>query len=369
MLIMVMGFVAFTLDVGFITLTKSQLQVAADAAAHSASMELQPQFYKDSPLTAAEAETNARNEAVAMAARHKAGERDSVYADLNRDVRVGNYSYDSGTGTWVKQWGVAPYNMVEVTLRRDQVSAADGTPNAGGDKPLPLFFAPVIGHETAYLAEKSTAAILAGGGFKVIPGQTAGVLPITVEEQTWDNLIDNNIGDDLWTYNEETGEVTAGADGIREINLYPAATGSSGNFGTVDFGGANNSTADLSRQILYGLNESDLSYFPNGELRFDGVPMELNGDTGISAGIKDELDAIMGQPRAIPVYSSVVGNGNNATYTIVKFVGIRIVEVKLTGGNKRVVVQPAPFSDHSVVPGNVMVDTDNTIFTTARMIQ
>ena len=69
-----------------------------------------------------------------------------------------------------------------------------------------------------------------------------------------------------------------------------------------------------------------------GSLQFNasGV-LHLNGDTGISAGVKDELASIIGQPRIIPIFSSVVGPGNNADYTIVKFVGVRILAVKLTG--------------------------------------
>jgi len=71
--------------------------------------------------------------------------------------------------------------------------------------------------------------------------------------------------------------------------------------------------------------------------------LTLNGDTGISAGIKDELFSIIGKKRIIPIYSSVAGNGNNAMYTIVRLEGIRILDVKLTGSKneKRVIIQPA----------------------------
>jgi hypothetical protein len=39
----------------------------------------------------------------------------------------------------------------------------------------------------------------------------------------------------------------------------------------------------------------------------------------------------------------VNGPGNNAQYTIVKFVGVRLLNVKLTGSmsSKRVIIQPA----------------------------
>ena len=81
-----------------------------------------------------------------------------------------------------------------------------------------------------------------------------------------------------------------------------------------------------------------------GSIQFsaDGT-LHLNGDTGISAGVKDELAGIVGKTRFIPIFRSVTGPGNNADYTIVKFVGVRVLAVKLTGStsSKYVMVQPA----------------------------
>jgi hypothetical protein len=70
--------------------------------------------------------------------------------------------------------------------------------------------------------------------------------------------------------------------------------------------------------------------------------------------VKDELDSIKGQPRIIPIFRSVVGPGNNATYTIVAFVGVRIMEVKLTGkmNQKRVVIQPANMVVRGAIPAS-----------------
>jgi hypothetical protein len=55
------------------------------------------------------------------------------------------------------------------------------------------------------------------------------------------------------------------------------------------------------------------------------------------------LTSIKGQPRVIPVFRTVSGPGNNAQYEIVLFVGVRILDVKLTGAmsGKRVIIQPA----------------------------
>ncbi len=118
-----------------------------------------------------------------------------------------------------------------------------------------------------------------------------------------------------------------------------------GNRGTVDIGANNNSTQDIARQILSGISPADLAQLPGGRLVLDDEndTLELNGDTGISAGVKDELESIIGQTRVIPLFSKVTGPGNNAQYTIVKFVGVRVLEVKLTGAmsQKCVMVQPA----------------------------
>jgi hypothetical protein len=136
--------------------------------------------------------------------------------------------------------------------------------------------------------------------------------------------------------------VTSGSDGVKECNLYPQGTGSPGNRGTVDIGSSNNSTADIARQIVYGISPSDLAYM-GGELKFDtSGKLYLNGDTGISAGVKDELASIIGKPRIIPIFQSVTGPGNNASYTIVAFAGVRITNVKLTGSmsSKNVMIQP-----------------------------
>ena len=367
-LVMVFAFTAFTVDVGYITLTKAELEKSCDAAALAAAIELADGFGPGKLVTSSQAETNARAAAVAVAAANRAGGLQSAYADSARDVRVGRYSWDEASGTYIKEWGVAPYNMVEVTLRRDQAGSANG------DSPLDLFFAPVIGHDEAHVFARSVSALQAGGGFRKIPGQNISILPITLDVGTWDNLINHGIGTDNYRYNPSTKTVTAGSDGIKEVNLYPEANVDlpPGNRGTVDFGSMGNSTADISRQILHGLNDADWAALADQgieELRWDTEPLVINGDTGLSAGIKDELDAIKGMPRAIPLFIDVSGPGNNAMYTIVRFVGIRVMYVQLTGkpATKRVIVQPAPFSDFSVIPAQVEV-TDDMIFSSAGLI-
>jgi hypothetical protein len=245
--------------------------------------------------------------------------------------------------------------MVEVTARRVK---ANGTQ-------LPLFFGAIIGHSFAELSTKSTSFVAPGVGFKVYPGGgNAMILPIALDLPTWNELLDDDPYDmpDNYSFNAATGSVGPGSDGIAEVNIYPSQNTlmPAGNRGTVDIGSSNNSTADLSRQILYGINSNDMSYMTNGELVVDPGPLFLNGDTGISAGTKDELAQIIGEPRAIPLFIEVSGNGNNATYSVVRFVGVRVMAVKLTGpmSKKHLIVQPTPFRDSTVIRGEAVITPD-----------
>jgi Flp pilus assembly protein TadG len=371
-MVVVIGFVALAVDVGYMAQTKSQMQGAADGAALSAGLEMPNGWGAGKVLTADQVKSVGGAAAQAVATKYRLGEQAAAYLDTTRDMRFGQRTLNAN-GSWVESWGTSPYNMVEVTIRRDQPLA--GSTATRGDQELPLFFAPVLSasQKSAMLTAKATAALSPGNGFYIPPGSgaTCPLLPIALDETTWNNLINSGVGSDNYKYNSSTGTVTTGTDGIKEVTLYPDSNGSlpSGNRGTVDIGSSNNSTADLSRQIRYGPNEADLAYF-GGKLQIpsNGL-LPLNGDTGLSAGIKDDLAAIIGQPRAIPIFRSVAGPGNNATYQICKFVGIRILFVQLTGSpsQKKVIVQPAPVFDGTIIgtPGALQPDS---IMTSLKLI-
>ena len=167
---------------------------------------------------------------------------------------------------------------------------------------LPLFFGAITGRESQALRTTATAAMFfAIDGFEQPKGdETRGILPIALDLPSWLDAVASQTEDNYAFIN---GTVQSGSDGIFETNLYPKGTGSPGNRGTVDIGGANNSTADSSRQVLYGISAQD--FVDLGKpLIFDGNgELELNGDTGISAGIKDELATLIGQTRVIPIFS------------------------------------------------------------------
>ena len=367
MLMIAVGFAAFTVDFGMVALTKAQMQSAADSAAHAATLEIARSFGPGSELTLTNAESIARQRAVEMIARFRTGDVARSEADEIRDVRVGRRSWNEAQQQWVEEWGVSPYNMVEVTVRR---TSADTTA-------LPMTFARVLGRDSFELTATSVAALYPGVGFTLNPGpeespETIDILPIALDLGSWNDLLEqyysgvNHGYNDGYSWTSEAGIENGTADGIPEISMYPDLNSGEapGNRGTVDLGSPNNSTSDLKRQIVYGLNAWDLSFFPDNTISFNSSgALYLNGDTGISAGIEDALESIIGQVRAIPIFIEVTGQGNNAVYTVVKFVGIRIMDVKLSGGPKKrhLTVQPAVFWDSHVLRGDVEINVDSVL--------
>lgn len=367
MLVIVIGFAAFTVDFGMVTLTKGQMQNAADSAAHAAALEISRGFGPGGELTQQQAEAIARASAVEMVSHFRTGDVESSVADTVRDVRVGRRTWSDSQQEWVLEWGEQPYNMVEVTVRRTNADTSA----------LPMAFARILGRDDFELTTTSVAALQPGNGFYLPPNtptsDTIEILPIALDLGSWMALLDQIYGggsggySDNYQWDSVAQEVVdGGIDGIPEINIYPDLNSNNapGNRGTVDIGHAGNSTSDLKRQIVYGINQDDMSYFPNNKLKFDANgALYLNGDTGISAGIESSLKQIIGEIRAIPIFISVSGNGNNANYTVVKFVGVRIIAVKLRGGpNKRhLTVQPAVFSDSHVIRGDLSVNVDSIL--------
>ncbi|NND97437.1 MAG: hypothetical protein HKN47_08945, partial [Pirellulaceae bacterium] len=285
---------AVCMDYGFITVSQAELSRTADASAMAGAWEMYDQV-ADGDTGSEQAVHNAASDAAYE--NHIAGDAPSIIGD---DVELG--IYDLAQGGVFTPSHMGPANAVRVTLRRQNMVNGE----------LPLFFGALTGRDTQSLNAKATAAMLTAiSGFNEPsnPSLTVNIFPFALDEPTWNDVV-AGIGPDNYNFNGSS--VQSGGDGIVECNLYPKDTGAPGNRGTVDIGGANNSTNDLSRQILHGVSKQDfidlghpLEFDSNGEL-------ELNGDTGISAGVKDEIASIIGQKRIIPIFSSVSGNGNNA---------------------------------------------------------
>ena len=353
LMIIMVGMLAFTLDLGYVYVSQSQLQRSADSAALAAALEL-----IDNDALAGNGTWDVSEASVRAKAEEYAG-YNYVLAenpDLSEDDVTVGYIENPFDPNWQMQTqNINMLNAVTVRVRRQA--------NQNGE--VPLFFARLLGHDKVSLQASATAALLVNIKGLGTPGDgtNQGILPFALDEDTWNDMLAGG-GDDEWTWDEETQEITAGGDGVREVNLYPQGTGAPGNRGTVDIGSNNNSTADIARQITDGATPDDLAHHGGAISLDENGELFLNGDTGISAGVKDELESIKGEPRIIPIFREVTGPGNNATYKIVGFAGIRILDVKLTGkmSSKRVTIQPANSIMRGAVPADDTAQTSYFVY-------
>lgn len=347
------GFAALSIDMSVLYRVRSEAQRSADAGALAGAWKL----VTNDRLIEANIPTvldGARQMSSSMAGNNLVYDGQPQVSQTD-DILLGRLNNPSNR-TEQLNTAVTPamVNSVSVLVRRDQ----------DRNGAVPLYFAQLFG-----FYQKNVSARAVATAENNIVGFRAGtrtgkaeLLPFAVHLDAWNNLLSRvSTAGDNYSYNPVDQTVSAGSDGIYELNMYPGSGGTQlppGNFGTVDIGNPNNSTSDISRQIREGVNAEDLAYF-GGELKLgaDGT-LILEGDTGLSAGIKDDLASIIGLPRAIPLFISVTGNGNNSRFTVVGFAGIRILRVKLTGSmsSKAVIIQPA------VVVTDAAISTESSTY-------
>src|SRR5205085_7656755 len=70
-------------------------------------------------------------------------------------------------------------------------------------------------------------------------------------------------------------------------------------------------------------------------------PLTMSAGPGLKSSLVSDLASIIGQPRCVPLFSSYGGNGANATYTVVGFAGVTVVQATGSGSNIQVTLQPA----------------------------
>ena len=162
-LVGMMGFVALSVDLGIITLTKTNLQKAADAAALAAAQEIiasvENAAQQSSSGSGGQGDVNSISIAAAQEMARKVAELNGVYIDPQRDVAFGRRVFNDDRQQFEVEWGEPPFNtsasfnVVKVTCQRTNpdVTQPDGL--------LQLFFAPVGGHHTASLSASAVAFV------------------------------------------------------------------------------------------------------------------------------------------------------------------------------------------------------------------
>jgi Putative Flp pilus-assembly TadE/G-like len=356
MCVFLVGMVAFAIDTGYVAGTRTRLQSAADAGALAGCEKLVVWSGEAIP------EASARAECKKFA---QANENLSI---RDADVRLLRYDPMAPAGSRVSSTYsiTSPPNACEITMRRDDL--ANGK--------LPLFFAPVLGKNSADVRARATAYIMPAKG--ILPG--APMLPYAVQidyyfaatGQTRTGVDGKTIDTiDDWTVRAD-GSVVAGADGVREIILFSDTNNKPGNFGSLDIGSSQNGTPELDRQILYGPTVED---FQNSDFRnkvaADGalyIPFVASGDSGVSTSVKSKFEAIAGSSRIVPLYDVVINPGDNAQYHLVSYAVVTITQVDFTGNPKKLWVQPARLSSNRVIASDLVSTPAYGVFTPPRLV-
>jgi Flp pilus assembly protein TadG len=372
MLVVLLSFVALALDLGYAMVVRNQLQNAADSTALAGTSQvLEPLQLGGTPNQSGaitNALTNSNTQAQSFGNKNKAGGvpvallDNTATNDPSGDIVSGHLTNPSDLKQQltVTVVGQGPFpNSVQTTAHRD--STRNGS--------LAMSFAQVMGINSLNLKATATGTYEDGiVGFKIrTPGvDTCKLLPFALDVNTWNSIVAGNGPDDF--SRSSSGIVTNGSDGIHECKLFPLSNGNGsgksglppGNFGTINIG-SSMGTSTTNRQILNGPNSSDLAYYtaangyPNGFMLDPTTgTLLLQGNTGVSAAMKSALEQIIGQPRVLPLYSSVTGPGANCTYTIVAFVGVTVLEEVLTGSlaSKHITIQPCWCIDTNATGGN-----------------
>jgi Flp pilus assembly protein TadG len=345
LLIVLIGMVAFVVDIGWIILARTELQAAADAAALAGADPLMDAYVQYQMAGAAGQASNqstiltnamksARLKAEAFASYNGAGGVSSLTLN-DGDVEFG---YTDGSGNYTAYSSGQPFpNTVKVTLRMD--SSANG--------PLGLFFAPAIGTGSTNL-KAVAAAVLTGGtinNFKSL-GQNIGVLPVTYDVNNWNNFVKTGQWPD--------GTTSADANGVPQLQVYPCIQ-DVGNFGILSLDDSHIGASTIDGWIQSGMAPADLASLQAAGL----VPLsshnpnswDWSGDTGFKSSNVQTMNNYIGTTFVLPLftpysaassaqgYQAGTGTGSGYNYNIVQFVGVRIVQPP--NANRQVYLEPA----------------------------
>jgi hypothetical protein len=368
LMLVLLAIVTFVVDIGYVAVARSEAQNTADAAALAGMSKLAERLKSARIVGGIPEQTAAdlalaREETKAIALRNPVGAQAVDLQDADIEIGYMAAPYDHSSDTLdTSGWPNRPYNAVRVTVLRDES-------RAGG--PLSLFFGKVLGTSKANIRGTATAVVAMG---TVTPrgdqdDVNGGLLPFTYQVNQWNALMaasragpvlaDNGVSIALTDnyavdpQNASPSGVRNGADGRWEVQMFPNDI-TSGNFGTINFSKSktSNSTNTLRDLIQNGPNVADWPDLAEIVTASPTAPIAVNGDPGISAGMESAVEAVVGQTRIIPLYSTASGTGNNTFYQIVGFAPVTIVDVDLHGGVKYITIQPAVASYKSLFDGS-----------------
>jgi hypothetical protein len=379
------GLLALSVDTAVMGVAQSQLQSVADSAALAGALGLASQQRLQMGSVGTAELTAADNDAIQFAQANNVLGTPSTLLSNTTDTNTGTedivVGYMASPLNPSPALTVGPSSSAYMSPALQTSSAmqpyfntvvVEAARSATHTGVVPAYFSAILGNRGTDLHVAAAAAVLGISGFTSTPSNgssaNANVLPITLDKSTYAAMIQGLTTDQYtftpgnYTYplaNGAANGVSAGPDGITESRLYPVIGGYPGNWGTVKIGVSNNSTSTIGAQIEYGITAAQLATYPGGVLQPDPTTgtIQLQGNPGISSGLKAYLQTIIGKPVRIPIYDPSLsgGNGNNLMYTIVAFAPVRILKINFQGKFKYVIIQPcSPPTDVTQVWGGIL---------------
>lgn len=376
LLTVLLGMLAFAVDVGYITSTQAQLQDAADAAALAGAGQLmQPSVLFSLPgqssanqsAILSAAETSASTYATNFASYNAAGPTTNIVLRAN-DIEYGLTAAD---GTYTKYTGNASYansfpNTIKVTLRMDGTSGANPV--------LPLFFGQIFGVNTSTLTATASATTYSA------TLDTAHILPVTYDRNFWNTFITTGASPD--------GTVNKDGNNNPILKVFPTPNKASGGFGYLSLDNSSVSASSISSWLSTGLSAANLQTLEQNGLvplsTHNNTLWDWKGATGIKTSDLNSIQA--GEIFLLPLFNPVVatigdtyqannknpgvatpgqaGNGTNAYYQIVQFVAVQVTSVNGAGGNSYLYVTPYAYIDPTATYTGVTPDQPGSLITT-----
>lgn len=374
LLVVILGMVAFAVDVSWMALTKSELQNAADSAAMAGANKLADNYVlynlvgqtddaKKQLITSAI--STVKTTAKTYASYNAAGGVTSL-ALLDSDIDVGFTDSKGAYKSYSTDTTNYP-NTVKVVMRRDSSANA----------PLALFFAPVLGMDNLNVTA-SAGATLYGGTINSFKSSTmnSGMLPVTYDVNAWNAF--------LLTGQNPDGASSKDANGNPALVVYPSIK-ATGNFGLLSLNDSHIGASTMSSWINNGVPAADIQALINNKLipisAHDPAAWDWNGENGFKGSNVMDVNQQVGKTFILPLfkpkseapYEAGTGQASNYNYNIVQFVGVKIMQSPDI--NRTIMIQPAAvsdpnmtFTDSTVVPiGTTTTSSSYTAFAGARL--
>jgi Flp pilus assembly protein TadG len=356
LLVVILGMMAFAIDLAYVSSVQAQLQNSADAAALAGAEQLQGLYVtcyspgqtatkQQQIFTQATTDTANSTSPIPTAQRvcHS-----NVVGGVHPQVLTSDvsFSYSDGQNAPVAaQWPGKFPNTVTTVVRRD--GTANGT--------IDLFFARLFGVSSMSLKATASATMYAGEvtSLTPIPKVNAHILPVALDVNVWNTFYTTGKSPD--------GNIYPGPDGLPELQVYPFATNTPGSSGLLDVGLPQNNAPAFRTWIDDRETPNDIQYLIDNHL----VPVSLSAPKnwkcgpGLKSTLLTDFQSVIGEPNLIPLftpasplpnYAAASGNGQNATYAIVGFAGVAVSDANGHGNaNMNIWIQPMATVDPTAI--------------------